>query len=91
MRKTMFLPAALALGLAACGDLNPTQQRTLTGGAAGAAGGALLGAIAGDAGLGALIGGGLGAGSGYLFDQSQQSQQRAYRQGFYEGRASRRR
>lgn len=40
MRKTLLLPAALALGLAGCGDLNPTQQRTLTGAAGGAAGGA---------------------------------------------------
>jgi hypothetical protein len=81
MRKIFLLPALLSLGLAGCGDLNPTQQRTLTGGAAGAAGGALVGAIAGNAGLGALIGAGVGAGGGYLYDQSKQSQQRAYQQG----------
>ncbi|WP_431269825.1 YMGG-like glycine zipper-containing protein [Dankookia sp. P2] len=90
MRKTILLPALLALGLAGCADMNSTQQRTLTGGAAGAAGGALIGAMAGNAGLGALIGGAAGAGGGYLFDQSKQSQQRAYEQGYQQGRASHR-
>jgi hypothetical protein len=90
MRKTLLLPALLALGLAGCADLNSTQQRTLTGGAAGAAGGALIGAIAGNAGLGALVGGVAGAGGGYLYDQHKQSEQRAYSQGYQQGRSTRR-
>jgi len=91
MRKTNLLLAVLAFGLAGCADMNSTQQRTLTGGAAGAAGGAIIGAIAGNAGLGALIGGAAGAGGGgYLFDQSKQSQQRAYEQGYQQGRSAKR-
>jgi len=30
MRKTLLLPAVLAVGLAGCADLTATQQRTLT-------------------------------------------------------------
>lgn len=69
------LTLASLLGVAACGDLTQTQQRTLTGGAGGAAVGAGVGAIAGNAGLGALIGGGLGTAAGYLFGVSNQTPQ----------------
>jgi hypothetical protein len=65
MRRTYLLPVVLLLGLAGCGDLNTTQQRTLTGGAAGAAGGAIIGAIAGGkkgAAIGTAVGGGAGTG-----------------------------
>ncbi len=77
---------AVALPLAACGDLNPTQQRALTGSAAGAAGGAVIGAIAGNAGMGALIGAGAGLAGGLLVDHSKRQQQRAYEQGVADGR-----
>jgi hypothetical protein len=85
MRKTAIAAAGL-LGLAGCGDLTATQQRTMTGGLGGAAGGAVIGAIAGDAGMGALIGTGVGAAGGYLYDQHKQSEQRAYERGVQSGR-----
>ncbi|MEX2519525.1 MAG: hypothetical protein WD969_09380, partial [Paracoccaceae bacterium] len=55
-RRAPFAAAVLALGLAACSDMNSRQQRALSGTAAGATGGAIVGAIAGDAVLGAVIG-----------------------------------
>lgn len=64
----------LLLSATACADLSQTQQRTLTGGAAGAAGGAAIGALAGNSGLGALVGGGVGTLAGYLIGVSSQSQ-----------------
>ncbi len=72
---------ASSLGLAACGDLNQTQQRTATGALGGGAVGGILGSFTGNAGLGALLGAGVGAGGGYLYDQSQNSRQppRGYR------------
>lgn len=75
-------PIALAagLGLAGCGDLNQTQQRTATGALGGAAVGGILGSFSGNAGLGALLGAGVGGGGGYLYDQSQRSQQPYYGQ-----------
>ncbi|MBX9592841.1 MAG: hypothetical protein K2X46_00650 [Roseomonas sp.] len=69
---------AAGLGLSACGDLNPTQQRTATGALGGGAIGGILGSFSGNAGLGALLGAGVGAGGGYLYDQSQQSRQPYY-------------
>ena len=67
----------------------PQQQRVVSGTGIGAAGGAVIGAIAGNAGLGALIGAGAGAAGGYLWDQSVQSRERAYSQGYAAGRSSR--
>ena len=55
MNKFLRL-AAVALPVAACADMTPTQQRALTGTAIGAGGGAVLGAIGGNAGLGAAAG-----------------------------------
>ncbi|WP_439547640.1 glycine zipper domain-containing protein [Falsiroseomonas sp.] len=69
---------AAGLGLSACGDLNPTQQRTATGALGGGAIGGILGSFSGNTGLGALLGAGVGAGGGYLYDQSQQSRQPYY-------------
>ena len=61
----------LALGLGACANQTPTQQRVTTGAAVGALGGAAVGAIAGG-GKGALIGAASGAaiggGVGYYMD-----------------------
>ena len=45
------------VALTGCADMTGTQQRTVTGGAAGAAGGTLIGAIAGNAGRGRRSGG----------------------------------
>ena len=84
MNKVLLL-AALALPVAACADMTPTQQRALTGTAIGAGGGAILGAIGGNAGLGAAAGAGAGLLGGLLFDQSQQAQDRAFQQGFAAG------
>lgn len=58
-------------GLAACDNMNSTQQRTLSGAGIGAATGAVAGAVTGGSvGTGALIGTAVGAGGGYLYDQS---------------------
>ncbi len=69
---------AAGLGLSACGDLNPTQQRTATGALGGGAVGGILGSFTGNTGLGALLGAGVGGAGGYLYDQSQQSRQPYY-------------
>src|SRR6478609_9870061 len=87
MRKTLIPTIVILLGLAGCGDLTTTQQRTMTGGLGGAAGGAVIGALAGNAGMGALIGAGAGAAGGYLYDQHKQSEQRAYERGVQTGRS----
>lgn len=91
MYSRQFLPVVLAtaLALGGCAGMTDTQQRTLSGAAIGTAGGAAIGAIAGDAGLGALIGAGVGAGGGYLYGVSKDNQQRAYTQGYRQGRAAR--
>lgn len=79
MRTTRFaLVLAAGLGLSGCGGLNQTQQRTATGALGGGAAGGLIGSFGGNAGLGALLGAGVGGAGGYLFDQSQQSQQGYY-------------
>ena len=42
---TVMVSLALLVVLSGCTDMSPTQQSTVTGGAAGAAGGALLGYV----------------------------------------------
>ncbi|NGM19218.1 hypothetical protein G3576_04270 [Roseomonas stagni] len=86
--RTMKLGILLAagLGLSACGDLNPTQQRTATGALGGGAVGGILGSFSGNAGLGALLGAGVGGAGGYLYDQSQRSQQQYYQQQYRQPR-----
>ncbi|RAI59219.1 glycine zipper family protein [Roseicella frigidaeris] len=79
---------AATLSLAACADLDPTTQRTMTGAAGGAAGGALIGAMAGNAGLGAAIGAAAGGTGGFVWDRHVQSRDRAFEQGVAAGRAS---
>jgi cyanophycinase-like exopeptidase len=71
-----------------CADLNPTQQRALTGTAAGAGVGAIAGAIGGNAALGAGVGAGAGLLTGLLVDQHQRSRERAFQQGVAAGRNS---
>ena len=58
-------------GLAACADMNQTQQRTGIGALGGGALGGVLGSFSGNAGLGALLGAGVGGAGGYLYDQSE--------------------
>lgn len=79
--------AVLALPVAACSDMTPTQQRALTGTAGGAAGGAVIGAIAGNAGMGAAIGAGAGLAGGLLYDYHKRTEQSAYQRGVKEGAA----
>ncbi|WP_431861255.1 glycine zipper family protein [Azospirillum sp.] len=83
--KKFIAVAAIAVPLAACSDMNPTQQRALTGTAGGAAGGALIGAIAGNAGMGAAIGAGAGLAGGLLYDYHKRSEDTAYQRGVKEG------
>jgi hypothetical protein len=86
MRKmNIAILLAGGLGLAACGDLNPTQQRTATGALGGGAVGGLIGSFSGNTGLGALLGAGVGGAGGFLYDQSQpryQEQRRGDRRGY---------
>jgi uncharacterized membrane protein len=88
MNKLLLL-AAIALPVAACADMTPTQQRALTGTAIGAGGGAVIGAIGGNAGLGAGIGAGAGLLGGLLVDRSRQAQDRAFQEGVAAGRQGR--
>jgi osmotically inducible lipoprotein OsmB len=85
--KRILAAVAVALPLVGCADMNPTQQRAMTGTAIGAGGGALLGAIGGNAGLGAVIGAGAGLFGGLLVDQSARAQQSAFQQGYAAGRS----
>ncbi|MBB3268262.1 putative membrane protein [Azospirillum sp. OGB3] len=77
--------AAVALPVAACSDMTPTQQRALTGTTGGAAGGAIIGAIAGNAGMGAAIGAGAGLAGGLLYDHHKQAEESAYQRGVQAG------
>jgi Glycine-zipper domain len=85
MKKFLAL-ATLVLPVVACADMTPTQQRALTGTAAGAGAGAIIGAIGGNAALGAGIGAGAGLLGGLLVDQSRRSQDAAFQQGYAAGR-----
>jgi Glycine-zipper domain len=87
--KELLLIAAVALPVAACADMTPTQQRALTGTAAGAGVGAIAGAIGGNAGLGAAAGAGAGLIGGLLVDRSRQAQDAAFQQGFAAGQQRR--
>jgi hypothetical protein len=80
MRSKLVILLLAGLGLAGCGDMNQTQQRTATGALGGGAVGGILGSFSGNTGLGALLGAGVGGGGGYLYDQSQRSQQPRYAQ-----------
>ncbi len=76
MRLALLVSAGL--GLAACGDLSPTEQRVATGALGGGAIGGIVGSFSGNAGLGVLLGAGVGGAGGYLYDQSLRSQQSYY-------------
>lgn len=88
IRKSFVGIAAVALSLAACSDMTPTQQRALTGTTGGAAGGALIGAIAGNAGMGAAIGAGAGLAGGMLYDYHKRTEESAYQRGVQQGTQS---
>jgi hypothetical protein len=87
--KKLLLLAAVAVPLVACADMTPTQQRAVTGTAAGAGIGAIAGAIGGNAGLGAAAGAGAGLLGGLLVDRSRQAQDSAFQQGFTAGQQTR--
>ncbi len=87
--KKLILPLVLAMGLAGCSNMNPTEQRLLTGTSGGAAGGAIIGALAGHAGAGALIGAGAGLVGGFVYDQVKKDESKAYQAGYAQGQQSR--
>lgn len=72
----LAMPLLGLMGLSACAGLDQQQRSLGTGALGGAALGGLAGSLSGNAGWGALLGAGVGAGAGYLYDQSQQRQQR---------------
>jgi osmotically inducible lipoprotein OsmB len=76
---------ASIVAIGGCAGMSETEQRTLTGGAAGAAAGAGIGALAGNAGLGAAIGGGTGLAGGFLFGRHRDATRAAYQQGVADG------
>lgn len=89
MLKGMMLITVVAFGaLGGCAGLSETEQRTLTGGAAGAAGGAVIGAIAGNTALGMVIGGAAGVAGGYIWDQHKKTEERAYQRGVEDGKTT---
>ncbi|MBB5694332.1 glycine zipper domain-containing protein [Muricoccus pecuniae] len=87
----LSLPLLAALSLGACADATRSERNLGVGALGGAALGGLAGSFSGNAGWGALLGGGVGAGAGYLYEQSQRAQDRAYLQGREDGRRVRRR
>ncbi|MFN4283880.1 MAG: YMGG-like glycine zipper-containing protein [Alphaproteobacteria bacterium] len=68
--KKMGAIGLMMFGLAACSNMNDSQQRTLSGGAIGAAGGAVVGALTGSWVAGALIGGAGGAAVGAITSEN---------------------
>lgn len=71
-KPLLALTFAATLGLGACSGMGATEQRMLSGGAAGAAGGAAIGAVTGGSAItGALVGGAVGTAGGFLWDRYQ--------------------
>jgi outer membrane murein-binding lipoprotein Lpp len=85
MKRLILAAAVAAVPLAGCADMNPTQQRALSGTAIGAGGGAIIGAMAGNAGLGAGIGAAAGLAGGLIFDQAKRNQASSYNAGYQAG------
>jgi Glycine-zipper domain/Prokaryotic membrane lipoprotein lipid attachment site len=87
--KKLILAAVAVVPLAGCADMNPTQQRALSGTAIGAGGGAIIGAMAGNAGLGAGIGAAAGLAGGLIYDQVKRGQASFYSGGYQAGASGR--
>jgi outer membrane protein OmpA-like peptidoglycan-associated protein len=85
MKKLTITALALALGVAGCADMSPTQRGTATGAGVGAGIGAVLGAATGGGGGGralggAAIGGALGAVAGNVWSNHMENQKRVMEQ-----------
>ncbi|MDI6852233.1 MAG: glycine zipper domain-containing protein [Deltaproteobacteria bacterium] len=76
MQKTVALVVVCALLLGGCAGMSYTEQRVLSGGAAGASAGALIGWAAGSPAVGAAVGGAAGMAGGYIYDRYEKSQGR---------------
>jgi hypothetical protein len=85
MKKLILTATMAAVPLTGCADMNPTQQRALSGTAIGAGGGAVIGAIAGNAGLGAGVGAVAGLAGGLIFDKVKRDQASSYNAGYQAG------
>jgi osmotically inducible lipoprotein OsmB len=86
LMRLMFVGlVAGTVAIGGCAGMTETEQRTLTGGAAGAAAGAGIGALAGNAGLGAAIGGGAGLAGGFLVGRHNEATRAAYQRGVADG------
>jgi hypothetical protein len=85
MKRLILAGLVAALPLAGCAEMNPTQQRALSGTAMGAGGGAIIGAIAGNAGLGAGIGAVAGLAGGLIYDKVKKDQAASYSTGYQAG------
>ncbi|MDI6855059.1 MAG: hypothetical protein QME75_15815 [Deltaproteobacteria bacterium] len=69
MFRVIALLAVIALFAGGCSGMSNTNQRMLSGGAAGAGTGLLIGGP-----VGAVVGGGLGVAGGYAYDQHKKSE-----------------
>jgi hypothetical protein len=71
MKKTVLTVLCIAaLPLAACSNMNTTQQRTLSGAAIGTGAGMATAAVTGGCvSCGAAVGAAAGAAGGYIYDQ----------------------
>ena len=85
MKKLVLAAVVAALSLAGCSEMNPSQQRALSGTAIGAGGGAIIGPIAGNAGLGAGIGAVAGLADGLNYDKVKQDRAASYAAGYQAG------
>ncbi|EXI75132.1 MAG TPA: glycine zipper domain-containing protein [Candidatus Accumulibacter phosphatis] len=79
-----LLAGMLAIG--GCANMSSTEQRTLSGAAVGTGVGVVVGAVTGEWAW-AAGGAAIGAAGGFLYDQQQQREQRAYEQGVQAGKA----
>lgn len=73
MKKILVLAVVATLLVASCAGMTATEQRVLSGTAAGAGGGALVGWAAGNPAVGAAVGAGAGALGGFIYDRYEKS------------------
>ena len=76
MKKTVVVAVVCVLLLGGCAGMSYTEQRVVSGGAAGASAGALIGWAAGSPAVGAAVGGAAGMAGGFLYDRYEKSQGR---------------